>query len=140
MTPEEQRIRAEEYKAVLIQEYLKRFLSDKIDREDISDHTYWTRFMKSYPKHTKNWEKITVTQDSNEWAPQLYNLTYCSLELSRIQIYSIAFVLFERAFTGNTMISILIIAVVEYLLKQIRHTMASANLSSKSYIDEMFLC
>ena len=80
--------------------------------------------MKSYPEAKKNWDKITVTQDSYEWMPQLYNLTYCSLELSRIQIFSMAFVLFERALGGNTMIAILILAVVEYLMKQIRYTLA----------------
>lgn len=80
--------------------------------------------MKSYPENSKNWDRITVTQDSNEVLPTLYSLTYCSLELSRIQIYSMAFVLFEKALGGNTMIAILLIAFVEYLLKQMRHSLA----------------
>ena len=124
LTPEEQRIRGEEYKAVLIQDHLKRFLSDNIEGRDIGHHNYWTRFMKTYPEAKKNWDRITVTQDSYEWVPTLYNLTYCSLELSRIQIYSMAFVLFERALDGNTMIAVLILAIAEYLLKQIRHSLA----------------
>merc|ERR1719263_1472643 len=51
-----------------------------------------------------------------------------------------AFVLFERALDGNTMIAILIVAILEYLLGQMRSSLAQANLPKTSYIEEMFLC
>lgn len=142
MAPAEYEIRSDEFKALRIQERLKEVLSDKIESQDI--HTLgafsWARLVQSYPEPRKNWDRFTVVGDADEWAPTLVSLTYSSLEVTRIQIYSMAFVLFERMLGGNSMVAILILAVVEYLLKMLRHERAQANLSAKSYIDECFLC
>ena len=143
MAPREYEIRSDEFKALSIQERLKEVLSDKIESQDIHEGDWWARLMQTYPDRAKTGilnDRFTVMGDQDEWAPTLLKLTYSSLEVSRIQIYSMAFVLFERMLGGNSMVAILILAIVEYLLKMIRHERAQANLSAKSYIDECFLC
>ena len=138
MAPEEIEIREQEYQNVLTVNALKGYLSERISGGQIHEQTFYSRFMKT-PVFTKTMEQMQVVEDDLEYAPTFAELTFAALEVQRIQIYIMLFSLFERVLNGNSMIAILIVAVVEYLLWQLRSSAGKSNLARKSYVDERFL-
>lgn len=82
---------------------------------------------------------VQVVTDAVEYQPTFQNICYGALEYELHQIYIMMFVVFERMFSGNTMLAILIVAVVDLILYEVRTRRAQKNLSDQSFVDDIFL-
>lgn len=66
--------------------------------------------------------------------PSFINVLYCKLDYDMLILYIMFFVLFDRV-TGNSVIAIAIVYIIEKLLSYFRKWLAENNLSQKTLVD-----
>lgn len=70
--------------------------------------------------------------------PNYTKVLYCSLDYQNLILFVLFFSLFDRI-TGNSIISIGIIYIIERMLRWLRAYLAENNLAKKTLIDDCFL-
>lgn len=71
--------------------------------------------------------------------PSFTNVLYCSLDYQNVILFIMGFSLFDRITGGSTLISVLIIYLIEKALENLCGWLSESNLSKKTLIDERFL-
>lgn len=136
-------IKKDEQKKFNLNRLLKGKLGDNIETHQIKDQTLTNRLFSSPPSSVDpaTIDKLMVVRDKVEQYPSFQEALYCSLDFSLVLVYSLLFTQIEIIIggSGNALLSLFIVFLVERALRATRHKLGVRNLVKKAFVDDRFL-
>ena len=136
-------IKEHEIKKLALSTKLKQYINlvEQKPAEYVMERTACERLVKMMPTRVNlgaiNGVPYLIRDYFSKWS-SFTNILYCSLDYQNVILFILFFSLFDRL-TGNSIISLAIIYLIEKMLKYCRHYLSERNLSRKTLIDERFL-